>query len=91
MSPAGSGAIDPPDEVVSSHGDDVMLTCSADGGPDNVYRWLFSENVLCEECIQDYGEQHKYVQMILNKTKFYRCSFSQWNSRSSCHGARLDY
>ena len=59
MSPAGSGAIDPPDQVASD-GDDVMLTCSADGGPDNLYRWLFSgENMLCEECIQDInGEQY---------------------------------
>ena len=53
MSPAGSIAIDVPDPIVS-RGDNVTFTCSADGGPNNVFVWLFSrENVLCEDCIVD--------------------------------------
>lgn len=60
MSPAGSGAINLPDQVVS-RGDDVNLVCSAGGGPDNVYRWLFTaEDELCEECIINItGKPHR--------------------------------
>ena len=54
VSPRGSVEVDPPNNITLNAGESINFTCSAMGGPNNMFMWLKNgTNIVCSNCSEN--------------------------------------